>query len=82
MIMPDKNIMLQYSIIGAGSIILKELNRPETVSSLWEKLKKRREIQSFEKFVLTMDFLFALNIIDITKGLVAIKATSNDKRSK
>jgi hypothetical protein len=82
MIMPDKNIVLQYSILGSGSIVLKELKRPETISSLWEKIKERREIQSFEKFVLTMDFLYALNIIEYNNGLIRIKEKSNDKRGK
>ncbi len=78
MILPDKNIILQYSILGSGGIILNELRKPETVSSLWEKVKQRKEIQSFEKFVLTMDFLFALNAIDINSGLVTIKEKKND----
>ncbi len=82
MILPDKNIILQYSILGSGSIILHELKKTETVSSLWEKIRQRKEIQSFEKFVLTMDFLFALNAIEITNGLVTIKEKKNDKGNK
>jgi hypothetical protein len=82
MILPDKNIILQYSILGSGGIILNELSKPETVSSLWEKIRHRREIQSFEKFVLTMDFLYALNAIDINNGLVTIKEKKNDKGNK
>ncbi len=81
MILPDKNIILQYSILGSGSIILKELRTPETVSSLWEKLKNKREIQSFEKFVLTLDFLFTVNIIEFQNGLLTIKVKGHDKRS-
>jgi hypothetical protein len=82
MILPDKNIVLQYSILGSGGIILKELHKPETISSLWEKIKKHKQIQSFEKFVLTMDFLFALDVIEITNGLVFVKQSGNDKRNK
>jgi hypothetical protein len=82
MILPDKNILLQYSILGSGANILKVLNKPETVSSLWEKLKNEREIQSFEKFVLTLDFLYAMNIVELSNGLIALKANMNDKRNK
>jgi hypothetical protein len=78
MIFPDKNIILQYSILGSGSIVLKELSKPETISSLWEKLKKRKEFQSFEKFVLTLDFLYIINVIELKNGLLFIKVTDND----
>ncbi|HEY4800302.1 MAG TPA: ABC-three component system middle component 6 [Bacteroidia bacterium] len=74
MILPNKNIILQYSILGSGSIVLKELLKPETVSSLWEKLKDKREIQSFEKFVLTLDFLYSINALEINNGLISIIA--------
>lgn len=82
MILPNKNIILQYSILGSGANILKELKKSETVSSLWEKLKEKKELQSFEKFILTLDFLFAVNIIELNDGLIAIKAKSDDKRNK
>ncbi len=78
MILPDKNIFLQFSILGAGGVVLKELRKPETVSSLWEKLKNKQEIQSFEKFVLTLDFLYSINSIEINEGLLKIKSTKND----
>ncbi len=82
MILPDKNILLQYSILGSGANILKVLSKPETISSLWEKLKNKKEIQSFEKFVLTLDFLYAMNLIDLNNGLIALNAKANDKRNK
>ena len=82
MILPNKNIILQYSILGAGANILNELKKAETVSSLWEKSKEKKEIQSFEKFILTLDFLFAVNIIELNDGLIAIKAKLDDKRNK
>ena len=82
MILPDKNIILQYSIVGSGSIVLNELKKPETISSLWEKLKDKKEIQSFEKFVLTLDFLYILNTIELNSGLVKRKMLANDKRNK
>lgn len=76
MIMPDKNIKLSYSIFGIGSIILNSLYRSKTISSLWEEVKKYKEINNFEKFVLALDFLFSLNLINLDNGL--IRRVKND----
>lgn len=74
MILPDKNIVLQYSILGSGGGVLQQLSKPLTVSTLWEKVKPRPEIQSFEKFIWTLDFLFALNLIELNNGLLSLKS--------
>lgn len=70
MIMPDKNIRLSYSLLGVGSLLLKNLSRPKSVSALWDSLKKYNEINSFEKFVLSLDVLFSLNLIILDDGLL------------
>lgn len=70
MIMPDKNIRLGNSLLGMGAHILSQLQASETVSSLWEKVKTNTAINSYEKFVLTLDFLFMLNLIDLQKGII------------
>lgn len=70
MIIPDKNIRLQNSLLGMGSHILTKLNEPETVSSLWEQAKQCHEINSFDKFVYTLDLLFMLDLIELSNGLV------------
>lgn len=70
MILPDKNITLHYSIIGAGTKILMELNISQTISSLWEKVRNYDEINTFEKFVLTLDFLYTMGLIELEKGII------------
>lgn len=70
MILPDKNITLHYSILGMGTKMLLELNTPQTVSSLWEKLRKYDEINTFEKFILTLDFLYIMGLIDLERGII------------
>lgn len=70
MILPNKNIKLSYSLIGIGSILLNELSRAKTLNALWEKVKKYNEVNNFEKFILTLDLLFILNLITQENGLI------------
>jgi hypothetical protein len=70
MILPDKSITLSYSLVGIGSYILNELATSQTISSLWERVKNHEEITTFEKFVLSLDFLYAIGLIDFKDGIV------------
>ena len=70
MIMPNKNIRVEYSLLYCGTLILNHLNVPETLSSLWEHSKKREALNSYKKFILTLDFLFVIGAITLNNGLI------------
>jgi hypothetical protein len=70
MILPDKNILLSQSLLGLGAHLLSKLKSPQTVSSLWEKVRKSGEINYYEKYILTLDLLFMLNLIEFDGGLL------------
>jgi len=70
MILPNKNINLSNSFLGTGFIILQELKSPQTVSSLWEKVRKKSEIGTFEKFSLTLDFIYSIGLISFNGELL------------
>lgn len=60
MILPDKNIKLEYSLLNCGALILDEIREPKTISLLWEQVKQKETLDNYEKFVLTLDFLFIM----------------------
>jgi hypothetical protein len=70
MIYPNKTIKLKYTLLGVGSLIITELNTPQTVSSLWENVRTREEIGSFEKYVLTLDFLYLIGLVKMDDGVI------------
>lgn len=44
MILPDKNIKLEYSLLNCGALILESLQIPLTISAIWEKVKGTKSI--------------------------------------
>jgi hypothetical protein len=70
MILPDKNILLSQSLLGLGALLLGKLNSPQTVSSLWENARKYGDINSYEKYILTLDLLYLLGLIEFKDGLL------------
>lgn len=70
MILPDKNIKLEYSLLNCGALVLESLEVPLTISALWEKLKEQKVFVGYEKFILTIDFLHMINGIENENGLI------------
>lgn len=70
MILPDKNINLDHSLLRCGGIMLKVLNEPLTITALWECVKTQDAFTGFDKFVLAMDFLYMINAIQYENGIL------------
>jgi len=68
MILPSKHISVENSILGVGAVILAHLGRPTTVSSLWEELRSLPEISTYERFILGLDLLYMIEVIEIREG--------------
>ena len=67
MMLPNKHVNLSRSALGVGAILLDEMAKEHTVSALWERVRKRPEILTFERFVLVLDMLFALGLVTYNK---------------
>ena len=74
MILPTKHISLNQSLIGLGALLLKKLDRPRTVSGLWRKVRLIPEVGTFQRFVISLDFLYALGLIQFRNGLLNRRA--------
>lgn len=73
MILPTKTCSLSNSLLGFGTVILEALTSPATVNSLWEKIHHEEQQITFEKFILTLDLLYLLSVIEIDQGLLRRK---------
>ena len=63
MILPTKHLDISRSLIGLGAETLLIIDRPQTVSTLWEKSKYVKGMRTFETFTLTLDFLYLIGAI-------------------
>lgn len=76
MILPNKYITTEYSLIGIGAILLDRLKTPKTVSSLWEEIRDESKINTFSRFIICLDFLFLIDALEIKEGLLHKKSGS------
>lgn len=70
MILPTKYISEDQALLGVGAIILLEIKRPQTVTSVWEKVRSHPSIGPFERFVLALDMLFITGVIKLTNEMI------------
>lgn len=73
MILPTKHIRPQNSLLWCGSLVLKKLDSPKTVNTLWNEAKKEKYLRSFQKFVLTLDFLYMSGLIEMDDNFLMKK---------
>ena len=69
MILPSKHIPQEKALLTVGSELLKHLNRPKTVSAVWEDVRQSVQV-SYDWFVLALDMLYAIDTIEISEGLL------------
>lgn len=70
MILPNKYISIKNSVLGLGVIVLNNLYKPQTVSAIWNAVSETPEIATFDRFVMTLDFLYTIGAIEIKKGMI------------
>ena len=63
MILPSKHVPSEQSLLALGALILPHLERPRTVSAVWDEVRATRAETSFDKFALTLSFLFAIGVL-------------------
>ena len=64
---------LSRSLLNVGAILLDSVDGRRTVSLLWSETKDRHEVGSFDRFVLGLDLLFILGLVDMGEGGVIVR---------
>jgi hypothetical protein len=80
MILPSKHLSERRALLTVGGEILGQLDRPRTVSSLWEALRVgrngTRRCLSYDWFVLSLDLLFMMDAVALRDGRLVKLRTS------
>lgn len=76
MILPTKHLRPERALLTIGAEILSALNRPKTVSRVWDEVRRLRgeTIEpapiTYDWFVLALDLLFVLKAVEFDDGLL------------
>lgn len=70
MIMPSKYLREDEALIGISAALLPLVENNGNLTALWESAKKIGAIGSFERFILALDFLYLLGLIDLNNNKI------------
>ena len=70
MIMPNKYLKEEDTLLGVSAIIFNNLNDKQSISELWDKVKYDDTVYNFERFILSLDMLYLLGIIDFNENSI------------
>lgn len=71
MILPNKHLLSQDSLIGVGGLLLTKIGPGgTTVSKLWEGVRDRREVGTYDRFILALDTLYLLGYLNLEDGML------------
>ena len=71
MILPSKHLPPERALLTVGATLLAGLERPMTVSALWQRVKEAAPHSlSFDWFVLALDLLYVLDAVQLRDGIL------------
>lgn len=76
MILPSKHLSQDRALLTVGAVVLQQLDRPMTISALWEKtvdfLRSRPDpiTLRFDAFILTLDLLYLIDAVELVEGRI------------
>lgn len=70
MILPNKHVTIKHSLLGQAMLVLQQLGRPKTVSTLWSQVQKHGGVRSYERFLLALDVLYVLGAVELQDNLL------------
>jgi hypothetical protein len=73
MILPDKHLSTERSLVSLGAVVLGELRQPRSVSALWESVRQTPGIGTFHQFTLAVTFLFTIGAVSFVDDLLLRK---------
>lgn len=77
MILPNKYLKEEDTLLGASAVVFENLDNKQSISMLWDKVRDDESVYNFERFILSLDFLYLLNIIDLNKNDEILKVNND-----
>jgi hypothetical protein len=73
MILPDKHLSTERSLVSLGAVVLEQLRHPRSVSALWESVRQSPGVGTFHQFTLAVTFLFTIGAVVFVDDLLCRK---------
>lgn len=70
MLLPDKYVSVERSLLGQSARILRHRAPDRTVSELWAAVSADDDTWTFDRFALALTLLFAMGAVSLQQGIL------------
>lgn len=70
MLLPDKYVAVERSLLGQAGFILASRSPGQTISELWSIVSSSRDDWTFDRFALALSLLHGLGLVRMNHGLL------------
>jgi len=70
MILPDKYVREESSLLGQAGLLVSLRRSGMTVSDLWSEVRETGTVISYDSFILSVDLLYLMGAVDHQDGLL------------
>ncbi|WP_411156499.1 ABC-three component system middle component 6 [Nocardia abscessus] len=70
MLLPDKYVTLERSLLGQAAALLDKRSDNQTISELWAATSTSDEGWSFSRFALALSLLYGLGAVEVEGGIL------------
>ena len=75
MIAPTKHIPVDRTLLATGALLLEQMERPISVSALWDRVRGEKAVAGFDVFTLALSMLYGIGAVDAgPHGLRRVRA--------
>ena len=72
--MPNKYLKEEDTLLGSSAVIFNNIQEHQNLSELWDNVKNNNSVYNFERFILTLDMLYTLGLIDFkNNNIIKVK---------
>jgi len=61
---------MQYSMLGSSAFVFEAIGANDTVSSLWERVRRDERIRTFDRYTDALTILYAAGAINLKGGII------------
>lgn len=70
MLLPDKYVAVERSLLGQAASILRHREADRTVSELWSSLVADDASWTFDRFAMALSLLFGFGVVGLQNGVL------------
>lgn len=70
--LPNKYVPVSYSLLGVASFLAESLRPNDTVSTLWDRVRRDQRVRTFDRYAEALTLLYAGGLIALDNGVLRL----------